>query len=205
MRSARILRSSALAGLVVASSLGCPGDEPLPVDVVARVGTEAVETEEFDAYLRRHVGRDAAGLDSVVLSRLLDRMIEEELIRLLATDRGWIEPDAGRDAALAVLAERLASLEITDQEVARYSVTHESMSERPAGVRLRHLVTRDRQGAEEARERILSGASFQEVAREVSEAPARAPQELAIEDLSEPFQAAVRELSPGGLSRVVPA
>lgn len=175
------------------------------MDVVAQVGAEPVETEEFDAYLRRHVGRDAAGLDSIVLSRLLDRMIEEELLRLLAVDRGWIEPGAGRDAALAFLAERLASLEITDQEVARHSVTREPPLEEPAKVRIRHLVTRDRDSAEDARERILAGASFDEIAREISQAPAGTTQELELEDLSEPFSVAVRDLSPGELSSVVSA
>lgn len=191
----------------VLALVACGPEEGPPLDMVARVGDESIRTEDLELYFQRQVGPGAAGLDSIVLSRLLDRRIEEELLRLLALERGWIDDDAGRTAALSVVAERAAALEVPEEDVARFYRENPERFVRPERTRLRHLMTRERATAETARARILAGEGFGEVAQQLSDAPTAerggAQGALALDDLSDPFREAVESLRPGEVSPVV--
>lgn len=195
-------------GLLLALGLGsCAPEELPPLDMVARVGDESIRTEDLERYFRRQVGDGAAGLDSIVLSRLLDRRIEEELLWLLAVEEGWIDGKAGREEALSSVAERAADLEVSDAAVERVYREHPERYLRPERARLRHLMTGERRAAEMARDRILSGESFGVVARELSEAPTAegggAQGLLDLDDLANPFREVVEALEVGEVSPVI--
>ena len=196
-----------LAGIAAGLVLACRTEETLPIDVVAQVGARAIHTSDLDTYLRRQVGQGAAGLDSIVLSRLLDRRIEEELLWLMARDRGWIGPDEGREDALTALAVEAEALEVSPEAVARVYADDPGSFRRPERTRLRHLMTREREAAEEARQRIASGEGFPAVARELSDAPSASwggeQASLGPDELAPPFREAVLPLAPGEVSPVV--
>lgn len=209
-----------LAALVATTCLvGCGPSGPRSPHTIARIGGEPVPYEEFDEFLRKQAGPGVSDLGANVMSRLLDQFLSERLLLRLAVDRGlvgpdtgsWIEPGSGairRRAAEALLSQE-ESEPVTRAEIERYYADHASGFRLPPRVRLRHLVTEERQAAMEARRRVAAGEEFTAVAREVSTAPSAADGGLegvvARDDLPFPFTDPISSTAAGEMTEVIEA
>jgi hypothetical protein len=206
---------TAAALLVLSLSLalaGCQRARPPGPDVVAKIGDSEVRYAQFEAYLRRAVGAGGGAgegeegvLASDVLSGLFDQFLDEELLARLAADRRQTRQTR---QTVEQLLESLAA-EPAEAEIAAYYRAHRQEFARPERVRLRQILTDDRAAAERAVRELAAGADFAELARRVSRDPSAASGgeqgELARTDLPPVFAEVIFALSPGEVSRVVPA
>jgi hypothetical protein len=198
-------RAEALAGALLGATLGCAPAPPRP-DVVARLAGEVILYPAFEAYVGDNVPAAGTRADSEVLSRLLDRFLEEELLaRLAGAERG--SPVDRRVAIDALVAQRAGV--VADTEVAAYYEAHrEEMAQGPR-LDLQQLLLDDRALADEAIRRLTHGEPFDRVAQtlvpggEGVEAWRQRDVELA--ELPPAFADAVRGLAVGGVSPALPA
>jgi len=215
-----------LAGLL--SLAACDRRPPPPSpEVVAEIEGQEVPYREFEVYVESALGGAGDSLGSDVLSQLFDQFLEERLLALLAVDRGLLPEDAGdnrnlrRLAVDALLAEaELAEGEVAAGEVEDWYAAHPERFERPPRVRLRQILTEDRETAEAALADIRAGADFAVVARRLSDEEGGTGGEdggsgagfvggslgeLSREDLPPAFADVILELEPGDVSGVVEA
>jgi len=211
MRTAASRLGPTTLGLALLA-VACQRTPAPPPDAVARIGETEVRYAEFERYVRRDVGDTGGVLGSDVLSELFDQFMDERLLTRLAVDRHLV-PAAGAEASPrraidALLAAGLRR-EPAEDEVARYYQAHRQELARPERVRLRQILTQDRQAAEEARREVAAGAPFEAVARRLSRGPNAAAGgdqgELARGDLPPSFADLIFSLKPGEVSPVVPA
>jgi len=209
MRTAAGLAPTLGFALLAAACQRAPAPPP---DAVAEIGGTAVRYAEFERYVKRDVGDTGSVLGSDVLSELFDQFMDERLLTRLAVDRGLISGSAAGAAprrAIDALLEAGLPREPGDAEVARYYQAHRAELERPERVRLRQILTQERQAAEEARREVAAGTPFEEVARKLSKGPNAAAGgdqgELARSDLPPSFADLIFSLKPGEVSPVVPA
>lgn len=217
-----MVRRMAWALVVAAVAGGCGDGEPEGT-VVARAGESTLTVDEAAALL---VDQEAIPARADVVETLAELWID---YTLLATA-------VARDSTFAFLElEPLVRQQLDQEMILRYrdslvqvdtAVTDEELraafeEEAPgARIRARHVLLgyppeatpaqRDsvRAEAEALRERILSGASFEEVARERSQDPGSAPRggDLGFfgrGDMVRPFEEAAFALEPGEVSPVV--
>jgi len=178
--------------------------------VVAMIGEEPVEEEDFENYVRAAAGAPLSRVSPQVASSLLDQYLEERLLQK-AVDAA--EPPPGGETAgerrREVLA-RWARLEaITDDELrAEYDRQPERWRHPPL-VRLSQMILPTRAAAEAARRKVVQGADWEDVSREASRAPNSETGGglgwLARTDLPREFEKAVWGLPEGGISPVLPA
>ena len=91
------MKKPALLIVILGIGSGCYPETMVPPDTVAELGGEDILYAEFDRYLKTSVGEESSGLDSEVLSRLLDRFLDERALLLLARERGFDgEPRLGQ-------------------------------------------------------------------------------------------------------------
>ncbi len=201
----RALRSAALVGLLAFGGAGCAPPPQRP-DVVARLEGEPILYAAFEAYLEESVPAIGAAIDAAVLSRLLDRFLEEELLwRLAAARRG---APADRAAAIAELvAERKAA--VSEGEVEAYYEAHRGELARGARVDLRQLLVDERELADEAAARLAHGEPFDRVAETLVPEGVGirvwSQREVTAADLPAAFAAAISRLPAGGVSPVLEA
>jgi hypothetical protein len=208
-----------VAALVLLPALaGACQRETTPPEEVAVVAGRAVEWEEFDLYLRRHLGDSGASLGSDVLSELFDQFVSERLLLRLAVERGLVpqtspeRPAAHRrravDRLLAASADRLP--DPTAEQVEAYYAGHRDEFQRPERVRLRQILVEEREIAERALALVAEGADFTAVGTRLMEdsslvADAGDQGELTREDLPPAFADTIFALEPGTVSEVVQA
>jgi len=190
---------------------GCNKPPPPAPDLVARIGAEEIRYGRFEDYVKRTAGDGETVLAGPVLSQLFDQFLDEELLGRLAVDRGLAREGASaavrRRAIDAMLASGLENP--PEEEIAAWYQAHRSELARPERVRLRQILTEDRETAERARREISGGADFTEVARKLSRDPGAASGgfqgELSRDDLPPAFAEVIFALKPGEVSRLVPA
>ncbi|HEX2254538.1 MAG TPA: peptidylprolyl isomerase [Thermoanaerobaculia bacterium] len=209
-------RSIVLAGGVLCCALllpGCGSDAPPPADAAAEVAGSPVRWEEFEAYLERQLGDSGASLGSDVLSELFDQFLDERLLARLAAERGLVTgsggPGAPQRAVERLLAEEAPEAP-TAAEVAAFYEAHRQEFRRPERVRLRQILTEDRDAAERALSRVRSGAEFAAVAASSAGDPGLAAAgglqgELARDELPPAFATTIFALAPGEVSDVIQA
>ncbi len=199
-----------MAALVGLAAGGCRREATLPSpDVVARIGERELRAPAFDAYLERNLGEPGGGLASEVLSRLFDQFVREELLAMLARERGLI----GRSTPAAEAVEPLLAAnpvpEPTAAEVAAYFAAHAGELARPERVHLRQVLVDDRLVAERARRELVAGASFDAVLAKVTppgSASAGGDQGvLAKDELPPAFADLIFRLEVGKVSEVLTA
>ncbi len=200
---------SAIAMLAIAAS-GCRQEVPLPSpDLVARVGDRELKAAAFEGYLERNLGESGGGLASEVLSRLFDQFVREEMLAMLARERGLIDKTVPASAALEPLLAAHPLPEPTSAEIAAYFALHEAEFARPARVHLRQILVDDRLVAERARRELVGGLPFDAVLAKVSvpgSAPAGGDQGiLARDELPPAFADLIFRLEVGKVSDVVAA
>lgn len=200
----------ALAALVALPVAGCREDVPMPSpDLVAKVGDLELRAAAFDAYLQRNLGEPGGGLASEVLSRLFDQFVREEMLAMLARERGLIDKSLPAAEAVEPLLAAQPVPEPGAAEIAAYFAAHSAEFARPARVHLRQILVDDRQVAERARRELVSGLPFESVLAKVSSAgapPSGGDQGvLAKDELPPAFADLIFRLEVGKASEVVAA
>jgi peptidyl-prolyl cis-trans isomerase C len=196
--------------LALAAASGCRRRPPPPApDVVAALGGVDVRYAEFQDYLSHALGDSDTVMASDVLSQLFDQFLDERLLVRLAVDGGLARPGGPpREAIEALLRDALAAPPGEADLRAWYDAHRQEMA-RPERVRLRQILTEDRRTAEQARQAIQRGEDFAVVARRLSHDAGAAgggyQGELARSDLPPAFVDVIFSLSPGEVSRVIPA
>ncbi|MBL8113095.1 MAG: peptidyl-prolyl cis-trans isomerase [Acidobacteria bacterium] len=162
--------ASAVAGLGACARKG-PGAAARP-EVVAILGDEPVEFEDYAAYVRSAARSEPRDTAPRVASSLLDQYLEE---RLLALEVEGAEPKpAGATPAerLRDLISRHARLEELTEEVLRKEyAAHPDRYQKPQAMLVSQLLLPNRAQAEEALRMLKAGTPWIEVSRKLSKAP----------------------------------
>lgn len=200
-----------LSVLLVAPACSRKGpDAARSASVIALIGDEPVEEEDFGTYVRAAAGAPLVEVSPQVASSLLDQYLEERLLQK-AVDSAEPQPkgETASERRREVLA-RTARLEaIADADLrVEYARQPERWSHPPL-VKLSQMILPTRAAAEAARRKVLSGAEWETVSKEVSRAPNAATGGglgwLERTDLPGEFEKAVWGLPAGGVSPVLPA
>lgn len=204
--------ASAVLGLALVAlpAAGCRQRQPLPSpDLVAKVGERELKSAAFEAYLERNLGESGGGLASEVLTRLFDQFVREEMLAMLARERGLIAAGVPAAEAVEPLLAASPAPEPSEAQVSAYFAAHAAEFARPPRVHLRQLLVDDRLVAERARRELVAGQPFEAVLRKVSvadSAPAGGDQGvLARDELPPAFADLIFRLEVGKVSDVVPA
>lgn len=200
---------AAIASLALAAA-GCRQEAALPSpDLVAKIGDRALRSAAFEAYLERNLGESGGGLASEVLSRLFDQFVREEMLAMLAREKGLIDETAPAADAVEPLLAANPVPEPTSSEIAAYFAAHAAELARPARVHLRQILVDDRLVAERARRELIGGLAFDAVLAKVSvpgSPPAGGDQGiLARDELPPAFADLIFRLEVGKVSEVVAA
>lgn len=200
---------AAIASLALAAA-GCRQEAALPSpDLVAKIGDRALRSAAFEAYLERNLGESGGGLASEVLSRLFDQFVREEMLAMLAREKGLIDETAPAADAVEPLLAANPVPEPTSSEIAAYFAAHAAELARPARVHLRQILVDDRLVAERARRELIGGLAFDAVLAKVSvpgSPPAGGDQGiLARDELPPAFADLILRLEVGKVSEVVAA
>ena len=200
---------AAIASLALAAA-GCRQEAALPSpDLVAKIGDRALRSAAFEAYLERKLGESGGGLASEVLSRLFDQFVREEMLAMLAREKGLIDETAPAADAVEPLLAANPVPEPTSSEIAAYFAAHAAELARPARVHLRQILVDDRLVAERARRELIGGLAFDAVLAKVSvpgSPPAGGDQGiLARDELPPAFADLIFRLEVGKVSEVVAA
>lgn len=200
---------AAIASLALAAA-GCRQEAALPSpDLVAKIGDRALRSAAFEAYLERNLGESGGGLASEVLSRLFDQFVREEMLAMLAREKGLIDETAPAADAVEPLLAANPVPEPTSSEIAAYFAAHAAELARPARVHLRQILVDDRLVAERARRELIGGLAFDAVLAKVSvpgSPPAGGDQGiLARDELPPAFAELIFRLEVGKVSEVVAA
>lgn len=190
-RSARprlLLAAGATAGLLLAAIdlVGVGRNAPaLPDGVIADVNGTPVQAVDYDRALSALAADRRTPLSDDDRRRVLDRLIDEELLVQKGLDLGLARRDrrvradivaSVVESAVAEAATRQAS----DQELRAFFTTHRAQFSRPGRVRVRQILVRvsgatdddaaQRRGAE-ATQRLRAGEDFTSVASALGDAP----------------------------------
>lgn len=157
-----------LAGIAAAS---CARDD----DAMAWVGKRRLEVTEFQEYVTGASGEAWQGVDSRVNSRLLDQFIDRQVLFETARTRDALESGTASrlsPAELRRLIDRMCGETPEPPPEAVASEVERRMAEKlPARAHVRQILVDTLEEAQSARRRLLDGADFVEVSREVSRAP----------------------------------
>lgn len=196
--------------LVLLPATGCRQRMPLPSpDLVVKIGERELRGAAFDAYLERNLGEPGGGLASEVLSGLFDQFVREEMLAMLARERGLVGRSEPAAEALEPLLAARPLNEPTQEEVAAYFAAHAGEFALPPRVHLRQILVDDRLAAERARRELVAGMDFDAVLSKVG-APGAAPAGgdqgiLARDELPPAFADLIFRLEVGEVSEVVTA
>lgn len=188
--------------------LGCGGEPPPAADVIVRIDGDDLRYADLERYLETNALGGESALGSDVMSRLLDQLIEEELLARLARSRGLDARVLGSRAALEALLRELAPESATMEEIEAYYLEHAEEFRREERVRLRQLLLVDESLAERIRTEWVSEVPFDILVSRYSEAIAAFQSDgetLTREDLPTLLAETIFALEPGEVSEVVEA
>jgi hypothetical protein len=202
----RLGRLGTVTAMLVAA--GCAVDE----GGLATVGGEPVALSAFQEYLTAVTGESWQSVTDPVASRLLDQFLEQEVVVAAARRDHDVDlpVDPGvRSARVRLLLDGLCGpAPEPDPEVVEKAIADASSVVRPARAHVRQLLLHNREEAEEAREKLLSGVDFVALSRQVSLAPnADSGGELGFltqGGLSEELDTVIFALREGEISEPVP-
>lgn len=179
------LGAAAGLGLAALDLLAAPHGSSLPSDAVARVDGVLVERAEYERALAALAADRRTPLSDADRRRVLDRLIDEELLvqRGLALGLAQRDRRVRADIVAAMIESALADAaarEPTDEELQRFYEENRDLLVRPGRVRARQIVVRvspsrsddaARARAQEVRERLARGEDFATVAGELGDPP----------------------------------
>lgn len=192
--------------LSLSLSLSCRPSPPA-ADAIARIGQDDILYSRFREYLEHNLGGEDIDVNATVQSRMLDGLLQEELLLRLAQDEGLITEHAAYRLAVEALLEREVP-EVLPEALVRESYdANRTEFERPERLRLRQVLVEERAQADTALKALRDGTDFAEVAAEYSIDPSGPyggdQGELARDDLPPDFVDAVFALEVGQISDVI--
>ena len=187
-RPRTLLAIGAAIGLALAAwdLVGGPaGRASIPDDAVAIVDGVTVQRVDYDRALAALAGDRRSPLDDADRRRVLDRLIDEELLvqkgLALGLERrdGRVRSDIVASVVESVVSEA-TTREPSDAEIAAFFADNQALFARPGRVRVRQILFRVTSGvsdeqalarADDAVERLRAGEPFAKVASELGDAP----------------------------------
>lgn len=185
LRSTILLSVGAAAGIVLAAaglmtSSSLRGG--LPNHALARVNGELIRAEEYQAILGAVAADRRNEIDAAERRRLLDRLIDEELLVQRALELGLARRDRKiRSDLTAAVVESVVTeaqdAQPTEAELETFYAQHRERFAPPASVRVRQIFFRasaaddeiKRERAREAARRVRSGEPFETVREAMGE------------------------------------
>ena len=172
-----LLALGAAAGLAIAAaSLGRGSGRPgaLPADAVASVNGVAIRRDDYLRALGAVASDRRAPIDDAVRRRVLDRLIEEELLLQRGMSLGLMRHDRTLRAELVTATIGLlasSTAEPSADELRAFYDTHQEYFTEPGRVRVRQILVRTegrpeavaRQRADDAARRLRAGEAFDAV------------------------------------------
>ena len=209
---ARIAGLLLLFGLLAAGA-GCArhgGRASGRASVIALAGDRAVELAAFAAYAQGAAGDELKNLSPRVASSLLDQYLEEILIDRAVEDAvpkalGDTPAERRRD----LIARRARLEDVGDSDLRKEYDAHPDRYLRPDGIRVSQLFFTDRARADAAVKRLAQGSNWEDVSREMSQAPNAATGGslglLTKTDVPRDFERALWGLKAGAMTPVLAA
>ena len=159
-----------LAGLSAAlfSLLGSSGGITLPEGAIARVNERFIGREDYARAVAGVVADGGQTLSAAQRRRVLDRLIDEELLVQYGLDQGLARNDrrVRADLVSAVIEAKSVAAEtrvISDAEVRAFYEQHEAYFKRPQQLRVAVLRLQDASQATALRKRWQAGASLEQM------------------------------------------
>jgi peptidyl-prolyl cis-trans isomerase C len=169
MDLARLARWSLV--VIGATSVACGVGE----DVIAKVGDHEIDVASLQVYLEGVTGTSWQEVEWRVASRLLDQLIDQEVVAAAAKGRpSSAIPDdpAARSAAVrSLLREVCGPVPAVSQDVLDREIARRLEQAQPARAHVRQLLLKTLEQAEAARERLNQGEEFERISLEASHAP----------------------------------
>ena len=169
-------------GLIVLLLLvvSCASDEGEDGKVLARVGDKTFTQSDIAAELMKMPGYSRAKYEGKAgEKRLLERMIEQELLYLAADDAGYRDKQEIREQIDFITMRAMiqayyrdeieGGVEISDEDIKQYYEDNPEQFHQEETVRARHIMVSTYAKAEEVRRRLLDGEVFVDLARAESE------------------------------------
>jgi parvulin-like peptidyl-prolyl isomerase len=187
-RPRALLAIGAALGLALAAYdlVGGPrGSAPIPADAVALVDGIAIQRVDYDRALDALAADRRMPLDEADRRRVLDRLIDEELLVQKGLALGLERRDRRvRSDIVASVVESVVSeattREPSDADIAAFFADHQELFTRPGRLRVRQILFRVTSGvsdeqarvrADDAVKRLRAGEPFAQVASALGDAP----------------------------------
>jgi peptidyl-prolyl cis-trans isomerase C len=171
--------------LLVILCASCASEGGGEGEVLAEVGGTTITHEDVTDELMKMPGYNRAKYEGKAGERrLLDRLVEQEVLYLAADDAGYREkPDVKEQIDFVTKRAMIQAfyrdeiegqVQVTDEDIREYYEEHPEQFHQEETVRARHIMVSSRQKAEELRRRLLDGEVFVDLARAESEDAATA-------------------------------
>ncbi len=173
-----------LGALLAAAGLTASGGRALPPDVVALVNQSPIRTEDYVSMCQAVAGDRKAPLETPDKQRVLDRLIEEELLvqRGLTLDLPRLDRRVRADLTQTVIdgiASQASDREPTEQELQAFFDAHRDVFAGPGRLRVHQVFIRvtapnDPAGlarADQAAQRLRAGESIEAVQSSLGDPP----------------------------------
>jgi hypothetical protein len=178
----------------------------------ATVGDRSLPLESLQAHLAAVTGEPWQSVSDPVSARLLDQFLDQEVVVAASRRDRTIDLPAdpgARSARVRVLLDDLCGpVPEPDPASLERAVAEAASAERPARAHVRQMLLHGREEAEETRQKLLDGADFVALSRQVSLAPnADSGGELGFlsqGNLPDDLDAGIFELKEGEISEPVP-
>ena len=179
-----LVAGAALGALLAAAGLTAPGAGGLPPDVVALVNEAPIRTEDYVRMCEAVAGDRRAPLEETDKQRVLDRLIEEELLvqRGLTLDLPRLDRRVRADLTQTVIdgiASQANDREPTDEELQAFYDAHRDVFAGPGRLRVRQVFVRVTAPsdpaalarADQAAQRLRAGESVEAVQAALGDPP----------------------------------
>lgn len=223
-----VRRLAPLLLILLASFPSCENEQELPPDTVAVIGERTITLEDYKRYLRRNPATELMQLSPEAASALLDQHLEEILLSEHAAQQDLHVPadqiaEAVRSDPGSTVVEKRDELQRhlllsklsaetsppSESDLRRYYEENLAQFELGERIRVRQILLKDREAAEQVRALLRNGAAFEEMAKEHSLAPNASKGgeigEITRGDLPTFIEREVFDLEPGSISDVIEA
>jgi parvulin-like peptidyl-prolyl isomerase len=186
-RGRTLLAIGAAAGLAAAlwGALGPPARDRVGRDVVATVNGVAIGRADYERALGSLVADKRSPVTTADARRVLDNLVDEQLLVERGLELGLGEQDiavrkALIDAMIQFAVAGAAGREPDDAELRRYYAERPNLVQSDAGLRVRvvSFPSRDPARVESMRQALIGGAPFADAAREAGAEPVAVPDTL---------------------------
>jgi len=158
---------------------------PIKGTLLAQVNDWAIGTQDFNERLNalKTMYPDAANLDATAKKKVLEELINLEILSQVAAQKGLTRDkdvvSAVRDFRSSLLAQKLREqlardIIVTDAEIDNFYKQNQAIFQEPQERKIREIVVKDESQAKDVSIRLLQGESFAFLARSYSIAKSKA-------------------------------